>query len=149
MKTADSGPPHHKIRVLVADDEEIIAKTLATILNLAGYEVCAVYDGETAVKLLDIFQPNLIITDVTMPGLTGVEVAFAAQNTLPRCKILLFTGETTLHRLLGNTPAASLPFNLITKPVHPADLLALLKKLLSSDKPALLVPIEVDDENIH
>ncbi len=149
MQALGQGTPHPRIRVLVADDEEVIAKTLATILDLAGYEVCAVYDGEAAVKLLDIFQPNLIITDVNMPGLTGVEVAFAAQNTLPRCKILLFTGQTSLHQLLGQTPAGNLPFDLITKPIHPADLLALLRKLLSGEKPALLAPIELDEENIH
>ena len=149
METLGPGPPHPKIRVLVADDEEVIAHTLATILNLAGYEVCAVYDGETAVKLLNLFKPNLIITDVTMPGTTGVEIAFAAQSTLPRCKILLFNGQTALHQLLGDPAAGDLPFEVITKPIHPADLLALLKKLLSSEKPVLLVPLEMDDQNVH
>ena len=149
METLGPGPPHPRIRVLVADDEEVIAQTLATILNLAGYEVCAVYDGETAVKLLDIFKPNLIITDVTMPGTTGVEMAFAAQSTLPRCRILLFTGQTALHQLLGDPATGDLPFELIAKPIHAGDLLALLRRLLKSEKPALLVPLEMDDQNIH
>lgn len=148
METFREGPPHPKIRVLVADDEEVIAKTLASILDLAGYEVCAVYDGEAAVRLLNIFQPDLIITDVAMPGRTGVEVAYATQTTLPRCKILLFTAQTGLHQILG-TPTGGLQFDIITKPIQPAALLTLLRKLLRADKPALLVPIEMDEANIH
>ena len=149
MEASGEGVSTPKIRVLVADDEEVIAKTLATILNLAGYEVCAVYSGEAAVKLLDVFKPNLVITDVTMPGLTGIEVAFAARTTLPRCKILLFTGETAMHQLPGNAIGGDLPFDFITKPMQPSDLLRLLRDVLSADKPALLVPMDLDDINIH
>ena len=149
METLGEGSPHPKVRVLVADNEEIIAKTLAAILNLAGYEVCAVYDGDAAVKLLDMFTPNLIITDLDMPGVTGTEVAYTARAVIPRCKILLFTGQTALHHLLGNTPARDLPFTLLTKPILTAELLALLTTLLSGDKPPLLMPIEVDEINTH
>ncbi|HLI77449.1 MAG TPA: response regulator [Acidobacteriaceae bacterium] len=146
-------PPGHdatpKIRVLVADDEEVIAETLATILGLAGYDVCAVYGGEAALKLLDLFKPDLVITDVSMPGVTGMEVASAAHMALPRCKILLFTGHASLHNLLRTSSTEGVSFDLITKPIRPADLLKLLKLTLRSNHPALLVPIDTDEENIH
>lgn len=149
METLGTAVPTPKVRILVADDEEVIAKTLATILDLAGYEVCAVYGGEAAIRLLEIFKPDLVITDVTMPGVTGIEVASAAQTALPRCKVLLFSGHTGLHNLLNPGPAGVLPFEIITKPMRPDDLLARLRETIRSDQPALVVPIELDEENVH
>ena len=149
METHGTGVPVPKVRVLVADDEEVIATTLATILDLAGYDVCAVYSGEAALKLLDLFKPDLVITDITMPGVTGIEVAFAARLTLPRCKVLLFTGHAGLYTLLSPHNTGVLPFDLITKPIRPAELLEKLRKTLCSDQPTLLVPIELDEANIH
>ncbi len=149
MPSEDKGAPPPKVRVLVADDEEMIASTLATILELAGYEVCAVYGGEAALRLLDLFKPDLVITDIMMPGVTGVEVAFAARAALPRCKVLMFSSHAGLHDLLRANQQEGLAFDLITKPIRPEDLLALLKETLRSESPALLVPIEVDEEHIH
>ena len=149
MPPERTGAPPPKVRVLVADDEEVIASTLAAILELAGYEVCAVYGGEAALRLLDLFKPDLVITDIMMPGVTGVEVAFAARAALPRCKILLFSGHAGLHDLLRTNQAEGLSFELITKPIQPDELLAKLRGTLRSDSPALLVPIDIDEENIH
>jgi CheY-like chemotaxis protein len=149
MEPPEEGAPSPKIRVLVADNEELIVQTLAAILNLAGYEVCAVYGGEAAIRLLDLFKPDLVITDVTMPGVTGLEVAFAAQAHLPRCKILLFTAHAGLHTLLQPGPLGGLPYELITKPIRAEDLLAKLKETIRGEHPALVVPIELDEENIH
>jgi CheY-like chemotaxis protein len=149
MQPDPTGAAPPKVRVLVADDEQAIATTLAAILELAGYDVCAVYGGDAAVRLLDLFKPDLVITDITMPGVTGVEVAFAARAALPRCKILLFTGHASLHNLLRTNQAEGLSFDVVAKPISPADLLAKLQETLRSESPALLVPIEVDEENIH
>ncbi len=149
MEHSATGPGPPKVRVLVADDEEVIADTLATILELAGYEICAVYNGEAAIALLDLFQPDLLITDVTMPGITGIEVAYAARASLPRCKILLFTGHAGLHELLRVAGAADLPFDVVTKPILPRELLARLRTTLCSDQPTLLIPIELDDPQVH
>ena len=64
-----------KPKVLVADDEQVIANTLAIILNQAGFEARAVFSGEDAVKLLDSFQPDMLISDVIMSEMTGIEAA--------------------------------------------------------------------------
>jgi CheY-like chemotaxis protein len=149
MEPLPEGAPPPKVRVLVADDEELIVQTLAAILNLAGYEVCAVYGGEAAIRLLDLFKPDLIITDVTMPGVTGIEVAFAAHAQLPRCKILLFTAHAGLHSLLQPGPTEGLSFDIITKPIRPEDLLVKLRETIRGEHPALVIPIELDQENIN
>ncbi len=76
-----------KSRVLVADDEQVIANTLAIILNQAGFEAKAVYSGEKAIESLEIFQPDMLISDVIMTGMTGIEAAIATRQKMPSCKI--------------------------------------------------------------
>jgi CheY-like chemotaxis protein len=116
-----------KPRVLVADDEQVIANTLAIILNQAGFEARAVYSGEKAVEVLDSFQPNMLISDVIMTGMTGIEAAIATRNKLPNCKVLLFSGQAATADLLEEARAQGHEFEILAKPVHPTDLLAKLR----------------------
>ncbi len=116
-----------KPRVLVADDEQVIANTLAIILNQAGFEAKAVYSGENAVQSLDDFQPNMLISDVIMTGMTGIEAAIKIRAKLPNCKILLFSGQAATADLLEKARAQGHEFEILAKPVHPTDLLAKLR----------------------
>ena len=115
-----------KRRVIVVDDEETIATTLAIILNQAGFEARAVFSGEQVVQLLDSFEPEMLITDVIMPGMTGIEVAIAVRNRLPDCKILLFSGQAATADLLEQAKTLGHEFEIVAKPIHPSDLLAKL-----------------------
>ena len=124
-ETSEQAPSRR--RVIVADDEETIATTLAIILNQAGFEARAVFSGEQVVELLDSFQPEMLITDVVMPGMTGIEVAIAVRNRLPDCKILLFSGQAATADLLEKARAQGHEFEILAKPVHPQDLLAKLR----------------------
>src|SRR5215469_13775520 len=99
MSEAQAGTPS-KPRVLVADDEQVIANTLAIILNQAGFEARAVYSGEKALDTLDEFQPDMLISDVIMTGMTGIEAAIITRSRLPKCKILLFSGQAATADLL-------------------------------------------------
>jgi CheY-like chemotaxis protein len=110
----------------VVDDEEVIANTLAIILNNAGYEARAVFSGEQAVELLESFQPEMLITDVVMRGMTGIEAAIAARNKLPKCNILLFSGQALTTDLLQEARTQGHEFEILAKPVHPSELLAKL-----------------------
>ncbi len=116
-----------KPRVLVADDEQVIANTLAIILNQAGFEAKAVYSGENAVETLDSFQPNMLISDVIMTGMTGIEAAIKVRAKLPNCKILLFSGQAATADLLEKARSEGHEFEILAKPVHPTDLLAKLR----------------------
>src|SRR6204780_532517 len=113
-------------RVIVADDEETIATTLAIILNQAGFEARAVFSGEQVIELLDTFQPQMLITDVIMPGVTGIEVAIAVRSRLPDCKILLFSGQAATADLLEQAKTHGHEFEIVAKPTHPSDLLVKL-----------------------
>jgi DNA-binding response OmpR family regulator len=121
-ETSEQAPSRR--RVIVADDDETIATTLAIILNQAGFEARAVFSGEQVVKLLDSFQPEMLITDVAMPGMTGIELAITVRNRLSNCKILLFSGQAATADLLEQAKMYGHEFEIVAKPIHPTDLLA-------------------------
>ena len=116
-----------KPKVLVADDEQVIANTLAIILNQAGFEARAVFSGEKAIEALDTFQPDMLISDVIMTGMTGIEAAIVTRTRMPHCKILLFSGQAATADLLEKARAQGHEFEILAKPVHPTDLLAKLR----------------------
>jgi CheY-like chemotaxis protein len=116
-----------KRKVLVVDDEQVIADTLAKILDLNGYEASAVYTGTAAVESARSLQPDLIISDVIMPDMDGIQAAIRIRAFLPNCKILLFSGQAATADLLENARAQGHEFEILGKPVHPSDLLAKLR----------------------
>ena len=121
--TANNSKP----RVLIADDEQVIANTLAIILNQSGFEARAVFSGESAIEALDTFEPNMLISDVIMAGMTGIEAAIKVRSRLPQCKILLFSGQAATADLLEKAREEGHEFEILAKPVHPTDLLAKLR----------------------
>ncbi len=113
--------------VFVVDDEVVIAQTLATILSQAGFRASAFGHAELAIAECAEQTPHLLITDVAMPGMTGIELAIHFRRTLPECKVLLFSGQASTANLLEKARAQGYDFDLLAKPVHPADLLAKLR----------------------
>jgi len=120
-------PSKGKRKVLVVDDEHVIADTLAIILNKNGFEASAVYTGLDAVALARKLRPDLIISDVIMPDMNGVEAATAIRQFLPGCKILLFSGQASTADLLADARVQGNQFEVLAKPVHPKDLLAKIR----------------------
>ena len=116
-----------KPRVLVADDEQVIANTRAIILHQSGFDARAVYSGEKAIEAIDEFQPDMLISDVIMTGMTGIEAAIQMREKLPKCKILLFSGQAATADLLERARSQGHEFEILAKPVHPTDLLAKLR----------------------
>jgi CheY-like chemotaxis protein len=116
-----------KPKVLVVDDERVIADTLAIILNQHGFDALAVYTGTGAVEEARNLQPDLIISDVIMPDMDGIEAAIRIRGFLPKCKILLFSGQAATADLLESARARGHEFEILAKPVHPQDLLAKLR----------------------
>jgi CheY-like chemotaxis protein len=117
----------HKPKVLVADDERVIADTLAMILNQSGFEARAVYSGEKAIELATTFAPDMLISDVIMADLNGIDAAIQLRNLLPKIKILLFSGQAATADLLEKARTQGYEFEILAKPVHPQDLLTKLR----------------------
>ena len=116
-----------KPKVLVVDDERVIADTLAIILNQSGFDASAVYTGTDAVETARADEPDLIISDVIMPDMNGIEAAIRIRQILPDCKILLFSGQAATADLLEKARLEGHEFEILAKPVHPQDLLAKLR----------------------
>jgi len=118
-----------RTRLLIADDERLIADTLALIFRKAGYETRAVYSGEDLLEEAVHFQPDLLLSDVVMPGITGVQAALAIQKIRPGCKVLLLSGQADTEDLLRDSRVQGFEFELMGKPVAPSVLLAKLKEM--------------------
>jgi CheY-like chemotaxis protein len=116
-----------KPKVLVADDERVIADTLAMILNQSGFEARAVYSGEKALELATTFAPDMLISDVIMADLNGIDAAIRIREVLPGIKILLFSGQAATADLLEKARTHGYEFEILAKPVHPQDLLTRLR----------------------
>ncbi|MGD0627901.1 MAG: response regulator [Terracidiphilus sp.] len=123
LSVPTNGSKKHRPVVLVVDDESAIADTLAEILTLSGYAAMPVYDGEEALESALLMPPELLITDVMLPGMSGIELAIAIRRIFPDCKVLLFSGQAATVDLLTSARRTGYEFTLLNKPVHPTDLL--------------------------
>ena len=112
-----------QVDVLVVDDEQIIADTLAMILSKSGYRAKVAYEGGSALEMARQYRPALVITDVVMPRMSGIELALALEALIPECKILLFSGQAATVDLLVRAREMGHDFAILNKPIHPADML--------------------------
>jgi len=117
-----------RVRILVVDDERVIADTLAVILALHGYQAFTAYNGQSGLERAQELNPELIISDVVMPGINGIDMAVQIRQFLPSCKIILFSGQAATADLLNGT-AKDYKFEILSKPVHPRELLEKLERL--------------------
>lgn len=117
------------IRILVVDDEEVIADTLSEILRKKGYEAFAAYNGQLGLEAARSFAPNLVLSDVMMPELDGVSMAMEISKTLPGVKVLLFSGMANMVELLDEARQQGFHFEILRKPVAPDEI---IRKIVST-----------------
>jgi CheY-like chemotaxis protein len=120
-------------RVLFVDDERLIADTLALIFSSQGYETRAIYSAEQALELIPDWLPNLAIIDVRLPGMNGIDLAIRLRAEYPDCRVSLFSGQASTSDLLELARQNGHSFDIIVKPVPPAEFLAQASHLLCSD----------------
>lgn len=122
------------LKVLIADDERVIANTLTLILNTSGYEAKAVYSGEKALELASEMSPDVLICDVILGGISGIDVAIHIAESLPSCRVILFSGQAATADLLERAEADGYRFEILAKPIHPKVLLDYLARLKSTSQ---------------
>ncbi len=120
-------------QVYVVDDEKCIADTLAVILRNSGYDASAFYDAQSALEQAASCSPDLVISDVVMPGMNGVEMVILFRERHPDCKILLFSGQAATRDILEEAGAQQQNFEVLAKPIHPSELLARVARIFESD----------------
>jgi DNA-binding response OmpR family regulator len=118
--------------VLVVDDESVIADTLSEILNRSGFTAMPAYDGESALESVLLMPPDLLITDVILPGMSGIDLAISVRRIFPDCKIILFSGQAATSDLLSSANSRGHHFSLLKKPIHPTELLAHVTEAVSA-----------------
>lgn len=84
-----------EIKVLLVDDEVDFVETLAQRLKMRGLIVDAVYDGEQALSFIKKIEPDVIVLDLKMPGLHGIEVLREIKNLKPNIQVIILTGHGT------------------------------------------------------
>ncbi len=122
------------MRVLIVDDEHTIADTIAKIFQLEGHEALAAYTAEEAVGKIAEFRPELLITDVLLKGMHGIELGTHCRHSTPSCKVLLISGHNDTADLLDQARARGEEFEIVAKPINPKDLLAKALAMLSDGR---------------
>ena len=114
-------------RILVCDDDREIVEAVAIYLEQEGYEVIKAYDGEEAIRLLGQEEADLLIIDVMMPKLGGVETTFRIREKSGIPIIILSAKSEDQDKIFGLKVGAD---DYVTKPFNPKELLARVQSLL-------------------
>jgi DNA-binding NtrC family response regulator len=124
-----------KLRVFVVDDEFIIASTLGLILRSKGFDAISFNGPLDALEAARTLAPDLLLSDVVMPGFSGIELAIRLQALCPNCKVLLFSGQAATAGLLEAARSRGHNFEILSKPVHPTDLLKKIAETTGKTRP--------------
>ena len=116
--------------ILIADDEPVVAHTLVQILESEGYDATYVSDGAAAVRWARDMRPNIVVCDVIMPTLNGVEAAKQILQCHPSVHVILFSGQAAAAGLVDQAAAEGHQFEVLAKPIKPDLLLQVIAQKL-------------------
>jgi DNA-binding NtrC family response regulator len=116
-------------RIFVVDDEISIAKMLSVILQMHLFDAIPYSDPLVALDAARAAPPEYLISDLTMQGMTGIDLALVLQREIPACKVLLFSGQLDAPEMISKAREAGHSFSFLQKPIHPTELVAALRKL--------------------
>ncbi|HEY2861195.1 MAG TPA: response regulator [Terracidiphilus sp.] len=114
---------HTRLKVLIADDEKLIADTLGLILNQSGFEARTVYSCRDALQVARVFHPDLLVSDILMADANGLEMAIEMRELFPDLCVFLLSGQTATAEMVAKSKAAEMGFEVLVKPVHPHELI--------------------------
>ena len=129
--------------ILVVDDEFNIAQTLTWVLQEAGYTAAFALSGQAALEIASGIAVDLAIVDVALPDIDGIKIAAEICHRLPKCKILLISGDSECAPLLEAAKKDGIHFEVLPKPIPPSELLGKLESLLQPPAfgPQMIVPL--------
>ena len=121
-----SDHPQTQHRILIVEDEQDLAEPFQAALSDKDRDVRATTDPQEAIRLLDLFRPDLMITDIVMSGVDILDLIAELRQTHPQLKIIAISGNRHLLRLAAEQGA----HHVMPKPFRMGELNALVKKLL-------------------
>jgi CheY-like chemotaxis protein len=127
MGTTSGATP--RLSVLVVDDEVLVADSLVQILKMFGFDASSRYNGSHAIDLANNAAFDVLISDVVMDGMNGIESAIEICKILPNCKVLLVSGNNRTADMLKDAHERGHDFEVLAKPVHPSEIIERLKSM--------------------
>ncbi len=109
------------IRILLAEDDQVMREYLTRALERAGYAVAAVDRGTAAIPLLETEPFDLLLTDIVMPEMDGIELARRAAEMVPGLRVMFITGFAAVTLKAGREMPNA---RVLSKPFHLRDLVA-------------------------
>lgn len=113
-------------RIVVVDDERGIANSLQLILNISGYQCEVAYSGEEALQVVAATDPDVVISDVVMPEMNGIELATRLRESHPRLRVILLSGNAVTQDLLTEAGSTVGEILILPKPYSPPELLRII-----------------------
>jgi FixJ family two-component response regulator len=120
-----------KVTILVIDDEKIIHESCGRVLQEEGFEVETALSGQEALEKLKEKRYNLVLSDIKMPGMSGVETLEKMKKEVPDITVVMFTGYSSVETARDTMKLGA--FDYIPKPFTPEELLAVVKKALEKE----------------
>lgn len=105
-----------KIKVLIADDEVDFAKTLAERLELRGFSVTPIFSGETALAIIKEIDFDVIVLDVMMPEINGIDLLKETKQLKPLTQVIMLTGQGTIDNAIKGMKLGA--FDFLLKPTE-------------------------------
>ena len=113
-----------KLKVLVVEDDATVRDVLTTLLGFDGFEVEAAPDGLTGLQLAEAMKPDIVLLDVGLPGIDGLEVCRMVRKRAPATRVVMVTGRGTAEDELDGVAAGADAY--LRKPFSPLELLEAL-----------------------
>ena len=121
------------MRVLLVDDEVEFVSALAERLNLRGFEAQTATSGVEALRKIDASPPDVVLLDVLMPGMSGVEVLKQIKKDHPQVQVILLTGRGTWDGIQGIREGA---YECLMKPIQIEELMQVMTDAVESSRGA-------------
>ena len=122
------------IRILLAEDDRVMREYLTRALERSGYAVSAVDRGTEAIPLLEAEKFDLLVTDIVMPEMDGIELAQRASEMAPQMRVMFITGFAAVTLKAGKqVPQA----RVLSKPFHLRDLVLEVDRLFQTENVGL------------
>ena len=118
------------IRILLAEDDNVMREYLARALERSGYAVSAVDRGTAAIPLLETERFDLLLTDIVMPEMDGIELAQRAADLAPDMRVMFITGFAAVTLRAGKQMPQA---RVLSKPFHLRDLVMEVDRMFESD----------------
>ena len=128
--------PLNRTVAFIVDDESVIASTLELILLSKGIDARSFVDPLEALEAARLVRPHLLMTDVVMPSMNGIDLAIQIRQLHPGCCVLLCSGQNVTGELLEKASLDGHHFEILPKPIHPNILLEKINELLAVMRPS-------------